>query len=191
MKSWLVMLADYNAWANERLFEAASGLSDQDYRADRGAFFGSMHGTLNHLLVADRIWMSRFTNDPHEPATLDTILYDDFNALRQARRIEDARIRDFVGSLDEDRLRSTVTYRTKTSPAMIEQELGPVLLHFFNHQTHHRGQAHCILTGLTGQAPALDLLVYQRQSGVSIQSQQGGLSLAPERRPHRSEPRVS
>ena len=63
MTSRVVMFAGYNRWANERLYEAASKLSDADYRADRGAFFKSMHGTLNHLLVGDRIWMRRFTGE--------------------------------------------------------------------------------------------------------------------------------
>ena len=79
------MLAGYNAWANERVYDAAEGLSDADYRADRGAFFKSVHGTLNHLLVADRIWMRRFTGEGDAPNRLDAILFERLDELRAAR----------------------------------------------------------------------------------------------------------
>jgi hypothetical protein len=90
------MFAGYNAWANERLYSAAAMLSDSEYRADHGAFFGSVHGTLNHLLVGDRIWMQRLTGEGEAPARLDAILHEDFGALRAAREAEDARIVAFV-----------------------------------------------------------------------------------------------
>ena len=166
MKSRYVMLAAYNRWANERLYEAAAVLPNDDYRADRGAFFKSMHGTLNHLLVADRIWMRRFTGTGEAPQRLDAILHEPFAALRAARRTEDERIVDYVAGLSEEALRGRFTYRTITDPRTIEQELAPALDHFFNHQTHHRGQAHCLLTGITGDAPSLDLIVLQRETGL-------------------------
>src|SRR5689334_14382588 len=87
-----LMFAGYNTWCNERLFDAAAQVADADYRAKRGAFFGSLHGTLNHLLVGDRIWMRRFTGRGDVPPSLDAILYDDFAKLRAARRAEDALI---------------------------------------------------------------------------------------------------
>lgn len=177
------MLAAYNAWANERLYDAAARIADKDYRADRGAFFGSLHGTLNHLLLGDRIWMHRFTGEGEEPMQLDAILYDAFAELRAARRAEDARIIAYIGALTEAGLAGALRYRSTRNPTDIEQRLAPVLLHFFNHQTHHRGQAHCLLTGLTGEAPSLDLLVFQRHTGVSLLSGQGGMSLQPERCP--------
>jgi uncharacterized damage-inducible protein DinB len=183
MKPQFAMLAAYNAWVNERLYDAASRLADADYRADRGAFFGSLHGTLNHLLLGDRIWLHRFTGEGDEPKDLDAILYDELAALREARRGEDARIVRYVAGLSEADLAGAVTYRSTRSPADIEQRLAPLLLHFFNHQTHHRGQAHCLLTMLTGEAPSFDLLVYQRQSGVSLVRGSGGLAAGPERRP--------
>ena len=85
MKARYQMFAGYNAWCNERLYAAAATLSDADYRADRGAFFKSVHGTLNHILVADRIWMRRFTGEGPQPTALDQILYDEFASLREAR----------------------------------------------------------------------------------------------------------
>jgi uncharacterized damage-inducible protein DinB len=160
------MFAAYNRWANERLYDAAAKLTDRDYRADRGAFFKSMHGTLNHLLVGDRIWMHRFTGQGDVPDRLDAILYDDFSTLRSARRAEDERIIRYVGALSEADLAGRIRYRTLSSPATLEQEIGPALDHFFNHQTHHRGQAHCLLTALTGDAPSFDLILFQRESGL-------------------------
>ena len=168
MKPHLAMLAAYNAWANERLYAAAAMLPDPDYRADRGAFFKSVHGTLNHILVADRIWMRRFTGSGEAPARLDAILFDAFGHLRAARTSEDERILGYVGSLSDEDLAGALRYRTITNPAEIEQPLLPALLHFFNHQTHHRGQVHCLLTGLTGDAPSLDLILFQRQSGIGL-----------------------
>lgn len=182
MKSQFEMLAAYNRWVNERLYDAVARIPDADYRADRGAFFGSLHGTLNHLLVGDRIWMQRFTGEGTAPTRLDAILYEDFAALRAARRAEDARIVSYIGALSEADLAGVVRYRSTRSPAEIEQRLAPLLLHFFNHQTHHRGQAHCLLTGLTGEAPTLDLLAYQRETGVSLVKGQGGSFAQPERR---------
>jgi uncharacterized damage-inducible protein DinB len=183
MKQHFQMLAAYNAWANERLYDAAVKLPDADYRADRGAFFGSLHGTLNHLLLGDRIWMHRFTGEGEEPKQLDAILFDDFAELRAARRREDARIVAYIDSLSDAALAGTLRYRSTRSPAELEQELAPLLLHFFNHQTHHRGQAHCLLTGFAGEAPSFDLLVYQRATGVSVRSGPSGDFSAPEYRP--------
>jgi uncharacterized damage-inducible protein DinB len=156
------MFAHYNAWANARVYEAAARLSDEQYRADRGAFFRSVHGTLNHLLVTDRIWMQRFTGEGDAPNRLDAILFETFDELRAAREAEDRRILSFVEGLDDRRIEGTIKYRRVSSPEEFEQALAPALAHWFNHQTHHRGQVHALLTGLLGQAPELDLLYFQR-----------------------------
>jgi uncharacterized damage-inducible protein DinB len=168
MTSRYLMFAAYNSWANERLYDAAEKLSDADYRADRGAFFKSVHGTLNHLLVADRIWMRRFTGQGEEPPRLDAILHEPFAELRAARRAEDARIAQWISGLSEADLASTIKYRTVVNPRTIEQQLAPALDHLFNHQTHHRGQAHCLLSGLIGNGatPSLDLIMFQRATGA-------------------------
>jgi uncharacterized damage-inducible protein DinB len=162
------MFAGYNTWANERLYEAAAQLSDAEYRADRGAFFGSLHGTLNHLLVGDRLWMRRFTGTGDAPNKLDAILYDDFAELREVRRAEDLRISRYCDGLDPTSLASEFTYRTIVNATTIKQPLAPALDHFFNHQTHHRGQAHCLLTMIGGRqaAPSLDLILFQRETGL-------------------------
>ena len=157
------MFAGYNAWCNERLYEAAAKIPDADYRANRGAFFKSLHGTLNHLLVGDRIWIQRFTGRGEAPSSLDEILYDDFTQLRAARRLEDERISGYIGALREDDLTKTIRFRTVVSPQTIEQVLAPALDHFFNHQTHHRGQAHALVSAAIGneRTPSFDLIIYQ------------------------------
>ncbi|AWM88203.1 DinB family protein [Microvirga sp. 17 mud 1-3] len=168
MKQHFVMLAAYNAWCNQRLYDAAAALPDADYRADRGAFFRSIHGTLNHILVADRIWMRRFTGKGEAPTRLDAILFEEFGSLRDARWREDERIMSYVEGLSDTDLASRFRYRPITNPTEVEQPLAPALLHFFNHQTHHRGQVHALLTGLGQDAPSLDLVLFQRVRGMGI-----------------------
>ncbi|PSC05285.1 damage-inducible protein DinB [Alsobacter soli] len=158
-------LAGYNAWANRRLYDAVARLPDADYRADRGAFFKSLHGTLNHLLVADRIWMRRFTGEGESYKQLNLILFDSLADLRAAREAEDARILRYAQGLTDEALSGAIRYSRVSSPEVFEQPLAPALDHFFNHQAHHRGQAHAILTGLGAEAPELDLLFYHRESG--------------------------
>jgi uncharacterized damage-inducible protein DinB len=183
IKPLVTMMATYNQWANRRLFGAAAKIPDRDYRADRGAFFGSLHGTLNHLLVGDLIWMQRFTGEGEAPAQLDAILHDDLASLRQARETLDRRIILYAGTLTDAALAGTIRYRSTRSPAELEQELAPLLLHFFNHQTHHRGQAHTLVTEIAGEAPSLDLLIYQRETGISMVKGGGGDFSKPEKRP--------
>ncbi len=162
------LFAHYNAWANVRLYGAVAELSDSDYRADLGVFFGSLHRTLNHLVVTDRIWMKRFTGSGDAPDRLDAILFDDLASLRLAREAEDARIVAWVEGLSEADLAATISYRPVSDPQEIRQPLAPALSHVFNHQTHHRGQCHAMLTRLTGTAPSLDLAPFQRQSGLGM-----------------------
>jgi uncharacterized damage-inducible protein DinB len=168
MKPYFEMFAGYNRWANERLYEAAAGVPEREYRAARGAFFGSLHGTMNHLLLADRIWMRRFTGEGPTYTRLDDILHDDLPALAAARRDEDERIIAYIDALAEADLSAPMSYRTIVSPQQITQTRSSALAHFFNHQTHHRGQAHCLVTEIAGNdaMPSLDLLVFQRQTGL-------------------------
>ncbi|QIB36028.1 damage-inducible protein DinB [Ancylobacter pratisalsi] len=161
-------LAAYSRWANRRLYVAAAALSDTQYRADRGAFFGSVHGTLNHLLVTDRIWMRRITGMGEAPDRLDAILFDTLPELETARYLEDVRIVDFVGTLSGWVLRADLHY-SNSSGQKFHQPLANVLDHLFNHQTHHRGQVHCLLSGFLGNAatPSLDLIQFQRETGLA------------------------
>ena len=155
-------LAAYNRWANARLYAASLDLSDQAYRLHIGVFFGSLHGTLNHLLLTDRLWLKRLTGEGSHPNRLDAILYEDRAELTRARIAEDNRLVEVVDKYDEAALGNLHSYRT-TSGMPQSQVLSDILLHLFNHQTHHRGQAHACLSILTGgEPPSLDLLVFQR-----------------------------
>lgn len=156
-------MAAYNRWANRRLYAAAASLPDAEYRRPVQAFFTSLHGTLNHLLVADRIWMRRLDGTGEAPTRLNAILHDDLASLRTAREAEDERICSFVAGLTPDDLEGELAYAT-TSGVPHRQRRWDVLAHFFNHQTHHRGQAHGILSRLgVIDPPSLDLLAMQRE----------------------------
>lgn len=162
MKQHFEMFAAYNKWANGRVYAAASELSQEEYERNMGAFFKSLMGTLNHLLATDRIWMKRFTGEGEAPASLDAIVARDFARLRLLREAEDVRIQDWVGSLKEKTLAGRFTYTTLTDMRTVSQRLAPALGHLFNHQTHHRGQAHMILTALGKPSVTLDLSYFQR-----------------------------
>lgn len=160
--------AGYSIWANGRLYDAAAQLSDANYRRDGGAYFKSVHGTLNHLLVTDRVWFSRCAGmaaiQGPLPVTLDAILHEDLPGLRAAREREDAAILAYVRGLDQAAYGGLISYRRVSTPDAQTQPLVQALAHWFNHQTHHRGQAHALLTRWGGMAagPELDLLFYQR-----------------------------
>jgi uncharacterized damage-inducible protein DinB len=165
MKDHFEMFAAYNRWANEALYAAAATLTREEFRSDRGAFFGSMMGTLNHLLCADRIWMRRFTGAGDAPAALNVILFEELAALETARKTEDERIADWVAGVSEESLGQNFTYTPITNPQLVTQRLGSAMSHFFNHQTHHRGQCHMVLTSLGKPSLTLDMVAFQRAAG--------------------------
>lgn len=166
MKDHWIEMARYNAWANARLFAATAALPGGAFHEETGAFFGSLCGTLNHLLVTDRIWMKRFTATGEAPNRLDAILHEDLAGLRQAREAEDRRISDWIAGLSEADLAGSIRYARVSTADVIEQPLASALAHLFNHQTHHRGQAHAQVTRLGGRdaGPVLDLLAFQRET---------------------------
>lgn len=152
---WRLMAA-YNAGANAILYDAVAQLPDDEYRKQRPAFFGSIHGTLNHILLGDRIWMTRFEGGTHPSTDLDAILYDDFRELRTARVAMDQRIVDFVEALDESFAASSIRY-VNNAGVWAEDPISVLLPHVFNHQTHHRGQVHGLLSQTNVPPPSLDL----------------------------------
>lgn len=162
------MLAAYNTWANRALYEEVGKLDDAAYRQNLGAFFGSLHRTLNHLLTADRIWLKRFTGEGEAPTSLDTVLHEDFAGLWAARQAEDARLCAFIDSLSEERIRADFTYSPLTNPTVVTHPLGPALAHVFNHHSHHRGQCHGMLTALGGPSITLDLIYFARTEGTKF-----------------------
>ena len=149
-------LARYNAWFNERLYDACEPLTDAQRREDRGAFFGSVQGTLNHVMWGDRIWLGRLAAQPGSPAVPaevlqlpagavhGTELYADWQQLRLARRALDAALETWAQALSPDFLRATMRYRN-TSGVCREHAVWQALTHLFNHQAHHRGQVTTLL----------------------------------------------
>jgi uncharacterized damage-inducible protein DinB len=116
----------------------------------------SIHGTLNHLMVGDRIWLSRFSGKEIPSTNLDAILYEDFEELREARKAEDARIEEFAAHIDEQFLKGNIRY-VNSEGRTFEDPVELLVAHFFNHQTHHRGQIHDMLTQTEVTPPVLDL----------------------------------
>ena len=154
--------ARYNAWANDRLYAACALLPDVEFRAPRQAFFGSIMATLNHILVGDRAWLGRLEGVPSGITRLDEILFEDLAELTRARVAEDDRIRTLVDGLNAEALEHEVVYRTM---AGVEHRTPTpwVLSHLFNHQTHHRGQVHALLSQTTVKPPPLDLIFFLRE----------------------------
>ncbi len=156
------LLARYNAWANERLYAACAALAESELKAKRRAFFGSIHATLNHILVGDRLWMSRLAGGTLV-LPLNKILYEKFAPLRAARRAQDALLLGLVDGIAASRLDEPLHYRnTKGEDFATPHRL--VLGHLFNHQTHHRGQVHDMLSQTAVAPPELDLIYFVRQA---------------------------
>jgi len=163
VKQHFLMMASYNRWANARLYGEVAGLSDELYRRDVGVFFKSLHGTLSHLLVTDRIWMGRFDGTGGHPDNPNAILIDDLASLHEARKAEDERIVRYVDALSENDFDRVLAYKKRDGTPQ-RGMIGELLAHLFNHQTHHRGQAHAALTvlGIVEPKP-LDLFAMQRE----------------------------
>lgn len=150
------MLACYNRLANERLYDACAALDDAERLQVRQTFFRSIHGTLNHIMVSDRLWLTRFRGGVVPSIGLDAILYEDFAELRAARVAEDARIEAFAKGLSETALGGTIRYRNNEGRDLADP-VDVLIAHFFNHQTHHRGQVHDLLSQTRVAPPVLDL----------------------------------
>ena len=140
------MMARFNMWANKRLYGAVSTLSEEAYREDRKAYFGSVDATLNHILVVDRSWTGWIEGRDRRSHTLDQILYDNFSDLRDARREEDSHLITLVDSLDEEDLDRRIRFSPTGRQDEGEAKTWQILVTVFNHQTHHRGQIHVLLT---------------------------------------------
>jgi uncharacterized damage-inducible protein DinB len=150
------MMARYNRLANELLYDCCARLSDVERKKNRQAFFKSIHNTLNHIMVGDRNWMTRFEGGIASSAHLDAILYDDFDELRAARVREDERIERFVAGLSEEFLAGEIAW-VNTEGKSNRKPTRMLLAHLFNHETHHRGQVHDMLSQAGITTPVLDL----------------------------------
>jgi uncharacterized damage-inducible protein DinB len=164
-KTLYTTLARYNQWANQRVYQACNQLDAAGYHQNRAAFFRSIHGTLNHILLADRVWMGRFTDNPYVINALDDELYANLDLLQNARQIEDHRIMDWVDQLSPEAIASDLAYTNVAGQAQ-QQPLWQCLSHFFNHQTHHRGQVHQMLGEANLTPPSLDLVLMLREPAI-------------------------
>jgi uncharacterized damage-inducible protein DinB len=164
-------LGRYNTWMNEKLYAAAATLDDEARKCDLGAFFGSLHGTLSHILWADRIWLWRFTKDPDIGESRDRdgnvipigmhdqILYADFDDLRRERAKTDRHIEAWVDGFTPEALAGPIAY-SSASGGRREHPLWQAVTHFFNHETHHRGQATTLLMQLGRDPGVTDFMVF-------------------------------
>ncbi len=138
-------LARYNEWMNSRLFALCATLPDAELRADRGAFFGSIYATLNHIAYADLAFLSRFTGTPSEAPKLAVDLFEGFAALRVEREAIDRRLVDWAASLSDAWLAAPQTYTSNVDGVSRTLPRWLLLSHLFNHQAHHRGQVTTLL----------------------------------------------
>ena len=153
-------MADYNRWQNRNLYGAADGLSDAVRKEQRGAFFGSIHGTLNHLVWGDQIWMSRFASTPRPKAAGipdSTAMFERWDDLKRERAAFDEVIIGWAETLDAAWLEGDLTWFSGAVKRDLTKPKGLLVAHMFNHQTHHRGQVHCMLTQCGAKPSRTDL----------------------------------
>jgi uncharacterized damage-inducible protein DinB len=163
-------MASYNTWMNAKLYRSAGELSAEQLTSDRGAFFRSVLGTLNHIVVADTIWLQRFSEhskhpealsavrELRKPRSLDEILFTNFDELSKHRTMLDGVIERWVQSLEDSDLRQVMCF-SRMNGERVCKRLSGVMLHFFNHQTHHRGQVTTLLSQFGKDVGVTDLLV--------------------------------
>ncbi len=151
-------LAAYNRWMNRRLYAVCDRLSDAERKQDRGAFFRSIHGTLNHLVLADKVWLGRFEGIPFQVTSLAQELFENFLDLCYEREVTDLRIENWSTALTDELLASQLSYTSITNPAPRTCDYWVAVTHFFNHQTHHRGQLTLLLSQLGMDYGTTDLI---------------------------------
>jgi uncharacterized damage-inducible protein DinB len=162
-------MAKYNEWMNTKLYEAAMGLPGEELAANRNAFFGSIFGTLNHLAVGDTIWLKRFATHPANysalepvrnfptPGSLDEFLYPDVQGLLNYRKSLDQVITEWAHSVADHDL-NHVLHFANTKGVVTDKNFFSLVMHFFNHQTHHRGQVTTLLSQAGVDVGVTDLL---------------------------------
>ncbi len=159
LASYFIHMANYNIWANRKLYDVCEKLGEEKVRKERPSYFGSIHKTLNHILIGDMIWMARFLGEDNAPKKLDLLLHENFSDLHSARRAFDEKILDFTISLTDQRLNENFHYKDIAgNPHNVPMSI--CVGHMFNHQTHHRGQVHGLLIHEMKEPPALDLLYF-------------------------------
>ncbi|MFO1415530.1 MAG: DinB family protein [Burkholderiales bacterium] len=153
------LLARHNRWMNERLYATVARMPDAERRADRGAFFGSVHRTLNHILWADRAWLARFHGQPFGVPAYGADMHDGFADLLRERELADTAILDWAGGLTREWLASTLEYRAASDGKRRAMAAWVAATHLFAHATHHRGQVTTLLAQAGYDMGATDLPV--------------------------------
>ncbi len=155
------LMARYNAWQNENLYRAAGSLDDRERRRERGAFFGSIHGTLSHLIWGDSVWMHRFAGTPKPAGGIrdSASLVEDWDEMAARRRALDEAIICWASSLPETWLTGETSWYSGALGRDMTKPNWLLATHFFNHQTHHRGQVHAMLTAAGAKPDDTDLMV--------------------------------
>jgi uncharacterized damage-inducible protein DinB len=138
-------LAAYNGWMNRKLYESAAQLTDEQRKADMGAFFRSIHSTLNHILWGDRVWLPRFNGKTYPVGGIGVDLYEEFTALLAARRVMDDEIGAWAAQLTGAQLDGTLTWFSMVAQREMSRPRWLCVTQMFNHQTHHRGQVTTLL----------------------------------------------
>jgi uncharacterized damage-inducible protein DinB len=158
-RAYVQRMARYNRWQNANIYGTAGRLSDDERRRERGAFFGSIHKTLSHLVWADHIQMSRFTNAPRPQAGIpeSASLFPDWDALKEERTRFDGTIVEWADAVDPAWLARDHTYYSGAMKRDVTQPCWVLVTHMFNHQAHHRGQVHCMLTQAGAKPSDTDL----------------------------------
>jgi len=161
--AYVRMMARYNRWQNGNLYAAANSLSEEARRQDRGAFFKSIHATLNHLLWADRLWMSRLANLPKPRGGIfeSTCSIEDWAQLKHERAIFDECLVDWSVKLDTAMIGGDLTWQSVSLNTQVKRPRSTAIVHMFNHQTHHRGQVHAMLTAAGAKPSDTDLIMMQ------------------------------
>jgi uncharacterized damage-inducible protein DinB len=157
-------MVTYNREMNARIYASCAKLTEDQRKRDVGAFFKSIHGTLNHLLLGDRVWLGRFVGDPFLFQSLDQELYGDFSTLQYERIVTDSAIDAWAASLTETSLAGDLTYVIRSSPQPQRKPLWFVVTHFFNHQTHHRGQVTALLKQQGVDPGVTDLITFPQSN---------------------------
>ena len=158
-QAYVQRMARYNRWQNQNLYGVADTLGDEERRHERGAFFGSIHKTLSHLLWGDQVWMSRFADVTRPQAGIpeSVSLYADWDGLKRERAAFDDTMVGWADQLDPSWLAGDLTYYSGGAGRNITAAKWALVTHMFNHQTHHRGQVHCMLTQAGGKPHSTDL----------------------------------
>ena len=172
---WLGAMSRYNRWMNDKLYTLVAGLGDEARKRDSGAFFKSIHGTLNHLLLTDRVWLARFKGLSAPDGfmgpgirSLDQELYADFEELRRERALTDDELSGWVAELTPERLAAPLVFMRRGH--RLESPLWGTVAHLFNHQTHHRGQITTLLSQQGHDPGVTDLFAMLREEAAQASS---------------------